>query len=96
MQKLSGRGLAFLEIDGCGVEYQLAPGQQMVVDTGNLAVMDATCSMDIQMVKGAKNIFFGGEGLFNTLVTGPGKVLLQSMPLSTFARSIASVLPSKD
>ena len=96
MQKLSGRGLAFLEIDGCGVEYELAPGQQMIVDTGNLAVMDATCSMDIQMVKGAKNIFFGGEGLFNTLVTGPGKVLLQSMPLSTFARSIASVLPSKD
>lgn len=95
MQKLSGRGMAFLEIDGYGVEYDLAPGQQMIVDTGNLAVMDATCSLDIQSVKGVKNVLFGGEGLFNTVVTGPGKITLQTMPITAFAGAIASVLPSK-
>ena len=62
MQKLSGRGIAFLEIDGHAVEYNLAPGQQIIVDTGNLAMMDATCSIDIQAVKGVKNMLFGGEG----------------------------------
>jgi len=95
MQKLSGQGIAFLEIDGSAVEYDLAPGQQLVVDTGNLAMMDETCSIDIQSVKGVKNVLFGGEGMFNTVVTGPGKVVLQTMPLSAFAGSIASVLPSK-
>lgn len=95
MQKLSGRGMAFLEIDGYGVEYTLAPGQQMVIDTGNLAMMDATCSIDIQSVKGVKNVLFGGEGFFNTVVTGPGRILLQTMPMSAFAGAIASVLPSK-
>ena len=95
MQKLSGRGMAFLEIDGYGVEYTLAPGQQMIVDTGNLAMMDATCTIDIQSVKGVKNVLFGGEGLFNTVVTGPGRILLQTMPMSAFAGAIASVLPSK-
>ena len=95
MQKLSGRGTAFLEIDGSAVEYDLAPGQQLIVDTGNLAMMDETCSLDIQAVKGVKNMLFGGEGVFNTVVTGPGHVVLQTMPLSAFAGSIASVLPSK-
>ena len=95
MQKLSGRGTAFLEIDGSAVEYDLAPGQQLIVDTGNLAMMDETCSIDIQSVKGVKNMLFGGEGMFNTVVTGPGHVVLQTMPLSAFAGSIASVLPSK-
>ena len=96
MQKLSGQGVAFLEIDGSAVEYDLAPGQQLIVDTGNLALMDETCSIDVQSVKGVKNVLFGGEGLFNTVVTGPGKVVLQTMPLSSFAGSIASVLPSKN
>ncbi|MEG0779180.1 MAG: TIGR00266 family protein [Oscillospiraceae bacterium] len=89
MQKLSGQGTAFLEIDGFGVEYELAPGQKMVVDTGNLAMMDATCSIDIQAVKGVKNMLFGGEGLFNTIVTGPGKITLQTMPVSGVAASIS-------
>ena len=95
MQKLTGRGIAFLEVDGSAVEYDLAPGQQLIVDTGNLAMMDETCSIDIQSVKGVKNVLFGGEGMFNTVVTGPGHVVLQTMPLSAFAGSIASVLPSK-
>ena len=95
MQKLSGRGTAFLEIDGHAVEYNLAPGQRIVVDTGNLAMMDASCSLDIQSVKGVKNMLFGGEGIFHTVVTGPGRVVLQTMPLTAFAGAVASVLPSK-
>ena len=95
MQKLSGHGTAFLEIDGSIVEYDLQPGQQIIVDTGNLAMVDVTCSIDVQTVKGVKNVLFGGEGLFNTVVTGPGRVVLQTMPISNFASSVASVLPSK-
>jgi len=95
MQKISGTGTAFVEIDGSVVEYDLAPGQQMVIDTGYLAMMDATVSMDIQQIKGVKNVLFGGESLFNTVVTGPGRILLQTMPMSNFAGAIASVLPSK-
>ena len=95
MQKLSGHGTAFLEIDGSVVEYDLQPGQQIIVDTGNLAMCDATCTIDVQTVKGVKNVLFGGEGLFNTVITGPGRVVLQTMPISNFASSIASLLPSK-
>ena len=95
MQKLSGSGLAFLEIDGSAVEYELAAGQQMIADTGKVAVMDASCSMDIQAVSGVKNVLFGGEGLFNTVVTGPGHVVLQTMPLTNFASAIAHMLPTK-
>ena len=94
MQKLSGHGTAFLEIDGYAVEYDLAPGQSIVVDTGNLAMCDATCSIDIQSVKGVKNVLFGGEGLFNTVVTGPGKVVLQTMPISSVAASLSPFFPS--
>ncbi len=95
MQKLSGRGLAFLEIDGSAVEYELQPGQQLIVDSGNLAMMSDTCKMDIRTVKGMKNVIFGGEGLFNTVVTGPGRVTLQTMPLVNFAGTIATYIPSK-
>ena len=96
MQKLSGRGMAFLEIDGSAVEYDLGPGQQMIVDTGNLAMIDDTCSIDIKSVKGVKNALFGGEGLFNTVVTGPGHIVLQTMPISGFAGAISAVLPNKN
>ena len=95
MQKLSGRGLAFLEIDGSAVEYELQAGQQLIVDSGNLAMMSDTCKMDIRTVKGMKNVLFGGEGLFNTVVTGPGRVTLQTMPLVNFAGTIATYIPSK-
>ena len=94
MQKLSGSGMAFIEIDGSAVEYNLAPGQQLIADTGYVAMMDASCQMDVQTVKGVKNVLFGGEGLFNTVVTGPGRVTLQTMPLTGFASTIASVLPT--
>lgn len=88
LQRLSGQGTAFVEIDGYAVEYELAPGQQMVIDTGYLAMCDASCSIDVQGVKGVKNALFGGEGLFNTVVTGPGKIVLQTMPISSFASSL--------
>ncbi len=96
LQKLSGRGTAFVEIDGSVVQYELQPGQSIVVDTGNLAMMDATCSVDVQTVKGVKNVLFGGEGLFNTVITGPGRVWLQTMPISNFAAAIARLLPSRN
>ena len=95
LQKLSGRGIAFLEVDGHGEEYFLAPGEKLIVDTGNLAYMDATCSVDIQTVKGVKNMLFGGDGIFHTVITGPGKVVLQTMPMSALAAALAPLLPSK-
>ena len=96
MQKLSGHGIAFVEIDGSVVEYDLTAGQQIIVNTGNVAMIDATCSIDVQTVKGVKNVLFGGEGLFNTVITGPGHVVLQTMPASALAGMIASMLPSGD
>lgn len=96
MQKLSGRGIAFIEIDGAVIEYTLGEGQQIVLDTGYLAAMDATCTMDIQTVPGVKNMFLGGEGVFNTIVTGPGKVMLQTMPISNVADQIAAFIPSSN
>ncbi|MBQ7580019.1 MAG: TIGR00266 family protein [Clostridia bacterium] len=89
LQKASGRGMVFLEIDGSAAEYDLQPGQQIVVSTGNLAAMSATCKYDIQSVKGVKNKLLGGEGFFNTVITGPGKVILQSMPISAVAGAIS-------
>nr|WP_279287637.1 AIM24 family protein [Lawsonibacter celer] len=89
MQKLSGHGIAFLEIDGSAVEYELQAGQRMIVDTGNLAMVDTSCSIDIQAVKGVKNVLFGGEGVFNTVVTGPGRIVLQTMPVSGVAAAVA-------
>ena len=94
MQRLSGRGKAFIEVDGHMVEYTLAAGQSIVVDTGYLAAMDATCSMEIQAVPGVKNMIFGGEGIFNTVVTGPGRVILQTMPISNVAASLRGFMPS--
>ena len=88
MQKLSGAGMAFLEIDGSVVEYDLAENQSILIDTGYLAAMDATCTIDIEKIKGAKNILLGGEGFFNTKVTGPGHIWLQTMPISALAGSI--------
>lgn len=94
MQRLSGNGTAFVEIDGSAVRYQLQPGQKIIVDTGHVVLMSATCSMDIQTVKGVKNVLFGGEGLFNTVVTGPGEVVLQTMPTVKLAQALMPYLPS--
>ena len=92
MQKFTGNGIVFLEIDGSIVEYNLAPGETMIIDTGYLAVMDSTVSIDIQTVKGVGNVLFGGEGLFNTKLTGPGHVWLQTMPVPAVASSLSPYL----
>ncbi len=89
MQRLSGRGMAFIEIDGELVEYELQPGQRLLIDTGNVAGFEETVSMDIQQVKGLKNKLLGGEGFFNTVLTGPGRIWLQTMPVSNVASAIA-------
>lgn len=94
MQRLSGCGVAFAEIDGELVEYDLAPGQQIVVDTGNVAGFEPSVTMNIQQVPGLKNKFLGGEGLFNTLLTGPGKVWLQTMPIPNVAMAIRPFIPT--
>ena len=94
MQKVSGSGIVFAEFDGHVIEYDLQPGQQIVIDTGHLAAMSSTCNMDIQKVPGVKNMVFGGEGLFNTVITGPGKVWLQTMPISNVAGAIRPYIPT--
>lgn len=94
MQKFNGQGLLFIEIDGSAVEYNLQQGEKLILDTGHLVMMSATCSLDVQTVSGIKNVLFGGEGLFNTVVTGPGKVLVQTMPIPNLANAIIPYLPT--
>ena len=94
MQRLSGEGLVFVEIDGDVFETTLAPGEQLVADTGNVAGFESSVSMDIRQVPGLKNKLLGGEGLFNTLLTGPGKVWLQTMPVSSLAGAISPYIPT--
>ena len=94
MQKLTGRGLAFVEIDGDVIEIDLGPGEELIADTGNVAGFESTVRMDIRQVPGLKNKFFGGEGLFNTLLTGPGRVWLQTMPVSGLAAAVMPYIPT--
>lgn len=94
MQKVSGQGIMFAEFDGHVIEYELQPGQQIVIDTGHLAAMSASCSMDVQSVPGVKNMLFGGEGIFNTVITGPGHVWLQTMPISNVAGVLRPYIPT--
>lgn len=95
MQRISGQGTVFTEFDGHVVEYVLSPGQKIVIDTGHLAAMDATCSIEVQTVPGAKNMFFGGEGFFNTVITGPGRIYLQTMPINNLANTLSRYMPNK-
>lgn len=88
MQRLSGNGTAFIEIDGYACEYTLEAGQSIIVNTGYLAAMSITCNMEVKAVSSAKNAILGGEGIFNTVVKGPGKVILQTMPISSVAHSL--------
>ncbi len=93
MQRLSGMGTAFIEVDGFCKRYDLGPGEQLIVDTGYLAAMTATVSMDIQSVAGLKNKLLGGEGFFNTVLTGPGSVYIQSMPINAVAGALSGFIP---
>lgn len=94
MQRLSGYGTAFIEIDGELIEYELKSEQQIVVDTGNIAGFTPGVQMDIRQVPGMKNMLFGGEGIFNTVLTGPGRIWLQTMPICNVAASIRPYIPT--
>ena len=93
MQQFSGQGTVLIEIDGSAREYYLEPGQRKYIDTGYLVMMDSTCRLEVEMVKGVKNMLLGGEGLFNTIITGPGRIIVQTMPISKMAGVIHSVFP---
>ena len=95
MQKFKGNGVVFLEVDGSCIEYELKEGEKKIVDTGYLVAIDDTCKLKIELVKGIKNIIFGNEGLFNTVVVGPGKVYLQTMPIKKMANIIYKNIPNK-
>ena len=95
MQRVTGPGLAFFEFDGYCPEYYLAAGEQLTCDTGVLAMMEESCTMDIQLVKGAKNMLLGGEGLVDTVITGPGRVWLQTMTVPKLAKLITPHIPNK-
>ena len=96
LESIKGEGLVFFEIDGSIREYDLAPGEVLKVDTGNVAMFESTVSYEIETVKGFKNVFFGGEGLFLTKLTGPGKVWLQTMTIPGLAARLAPYLPSNN
>ena len=94
LQELSGRGIAFLEVDGDAIEMNLAPGEVIKIDTGNLVGFEDSVRYEVETVKGLGNIFFGGEGLFLTKLTGPGKVILQTMNMNEFALRVGSYIPT--
>ena len=96
LQRLGGSGIAFIEIDGAVCEKTLAPGESLTVDTGNIAAYEANVNYEVTMVKGFKNVLFGGEGLLNTRVTGPGRVWLQTMTMPGFAKRIIPYLPTNN
>lgn len=93
LQKLSGNGLAFFEIDGACYEKVLGPGEVLKVDTGNIAAFEESVRYEVETIKGFKNVMFGGEGLFLSKLTGPGKIWLQTMPLSAFAQKLSPLMP---
>jgi uncharacterized protein (TIGR00266 family) len=95
MQRLSGEGMVFLELDGSIVEIDLQPGQRLKVDTGNIAFFESDVKYDVVTVKGFSNILFGGEGLFLSVLEGPGKVWLQSLNTASFAARIMGFMPHK-
>ena len=95
LQKLTGPGMAFLEIPGEVKEYNLVAGQRLKIDPGHIAAFDPSVTYDITMVKGLKNMMFSGEGLFLATLTGPGKVWLQTMPISNLAQAIRKYIPTK-
>lgn len=95
LQDISGQGMCFLEIDGDKVIKELAPGEVLKVDTGNVVAFERSVQYEIETVKGLKNIFLGGEGLFLTKLVGPGKVILQTQNFNEFAGRIARMIPSK-
>lgn len=95
LQRLTGTGMAFLEVDGDMVQKDLEPGEVLKVDTGNVVAFSPSVAYEIETIKGMGNIFLGGEGLFLTKLTGPGRVFLQTMNYAEFVGKIASAIPTK-
>ncbi len=95
LQKLTGPGIVFAELDGDAVEYHLQPGQVMKVEPGHIAMFEDTVTFDIEMLKGMTNIIFGGEGMFLATLKGPGRIWLHSMTVSKMASRIAEYIPTK-
>lgn len=93
MRRFTGNGIVFLEIDGSAHDYEIPAGDCKIVDTGYVAAMSESCKMEIRTISGVTNVLFGGEGLFNTVVYGPGKVILQSMPISSTAMHLYNYMP---
>ncbi len=93
MRRFTGTGIVFLEIDGSAHEYDIPAGSSKIIDTGYVAAMSESCQLEIQTIKGVTNVLFGGEGLFNTVVYGPGRVTLQSMPIASTAAALYQYMP---
>lgn len=96
LQKFSGNGMVFLEIDGEVIERYLEPGETLFVDQGHVAAMDETVDFDIERIKGAKNMVFGGEGLFLATLRGPGRVWVQTMPIPKLAQALIPYIPKRE
>lgn len=96
LQRVTGPGTVFLDLSGEVVEKTLAPGERLRVHAGHIGIQDPSVAVDIQLVRGFRNMIFGGEGLFLATLTGPGKVWLQSMPILNLAEEIARYLPGDD
>ena len=94
LQRVTGPGTVFLDLSGEVVEKTLAPGERLHVHAGHIGMQEPTIDIDIKMMRGFRNILFGGEGLFLATLTGPGKIWLQSMPIINLAEEIARYLPS--
>ena len=95
LQKFSGKGTVLIEVDGTPVAYELAAGETKIISSGYLVMMDETCELDVQMIEGVSNILFGEQGLFVTKVTGPGRVVVQTMPVSKMVREMIPYIPTK-
>ena len=95
LQKVTGPGMVFAELDGDAVEYRLAPGELMKIEPGHIAMFDPTVTFDITRIKGIKNMLFGGEGIFLGTLTGPGRIWLHSMTVSKIAHRIMEFIPTK-
>lgn len=93
MRRFTGNGIVFLEIDGSAHEYDIPAGDCKIIDTGYVAAMTESCRMEVKTISGVTNVLFGGEGLFNTVVYGPGKVTLQSMPIASTAMQLYQYMP---
>ena len=96
LQRVAGEGTAWIELSGELVEYDLAPGETMMVHPGHIGLFEASVTMEIQAVKGIKNMLFGADTIFLAKLTGPGKIYLQTLTLPGLAHAIAPYIPQNE